>query len=136
MAAPNNIPIFPLTPASGWATLTAASIAKDGTGAVVLGAAAGVYGAYVDHVRFQPLGSNIASVARVFLNNGSSNAVAANNSLIGEISLPQTVLSEVVGQTTVKLPFNVSIPPGYKIYVDIATAVAAGWQATLFAGNY
>lgn len=136
---PNFNPIFTRVPRSAWATITAANTAKDGTGTTLLvGTADAVEGAMFGDILCEPLGTNVASVLRVFLNNGSTPATAANNSLIGQISLPATTLSETTTATMqqVERIFSKPIPPGYRIYVCLATAVAAGWQVTAGLGDY
>lgn len=134
--AANTSPIFPDTPKAAWATITAANTAKDGTGTVNTIMTAGVDAAYVTKVRAQPLGTNVASVLRIFLNNGSTNATAANNSLIGELALPATTLDEDSAQTSQDLTLELAIPAGYKLNAVIGTAVAAGWQVTAFSQDY
>jgi len=125
---PANInPVFGLTPKEAFSTLTTANIAKDGTGTVVTVVTAGANGAMVQDIRAMPLGTNTASVLRVFLNNGSTNTTASNNSLWYEVSLPSTTLTEVAGQNPVIVPINRTLQTGYKLNVVIGTTVAAGW---------
>lgn len=133
----NTAPIFPRVGKTAWATLTAANTAKDGTGAVgtIFTADAG-NGSRLDTIKCRPLGSNVASVLRVFVNNGSTSATPANNSLYMERSLALTTLSEVAEQTDVEIPLNLVLPPGYKVIVTLGTTVAAGWQITGVGGDY
>jgi hypothetical protein len=136
--AANTDPIFPLTPKASFATLTAANTAKDGTGVTAQIVAAGANGAYVESIRCQPLGTNVASVLRIFLNNGGSSAVASNNSLWYEVALPVTTLTETnkMLATDILLTLNRAIPSGYKLLACLGTAVAAGWQVTGNSGDY
>lgn len=134
--AANTTPIFPLTPKASWATITAANTAKDGTGTVNTVVTAGANSAYVEDIRAKPLGTNVASVLRIFLNNGSTNTVAANNTLWYEISLPVSTLTEVASMNDVVIPINRAIPAGYKLNAVIGTAVAAGWAVTGASGDY
>ncbi len=76
------------------------------------------------------------SVLRVFLNNGSPNAVAANNTLIADVTLPAITNSEVAAQIENEIPINEAIPAGYVLNVTLGTAVAAGYAVTVFAGDY
>lgn len=136
---PNFAPIFTRVPRSAWAALTAANTAKDGTGTVAtILTADAVEGGFLHKIVLEPSGTNVATIARVFLNNGASNAVAANNSLIAQIGLPATTLSEtaVAGMTPVERVFNIPIPPGFRVNVVLSTAVAAGWHVTAIAGDY
>ena len=127
----------PATGQIGWATLTAANTAKDGTGTtatVLTGAANGTQ----PHVlKFRPLGTNVATVARIFLNNGLTSATAANNSLFQEVTLPATTLTEVAGQLEYYADLRglLFLPAGYNLNVCLATAVAAGWQVTATGGD-
>src|SRR3990167_2928380 len=97
--AANKEAIFPLTPKIGFGNVTTANTAKDGTGTVVLIFTAGANGARLDKIKAKAAGTNTASVARFFINNGSTPTSAANNTLFGEISLPATTLSEVAALT-------------------------------------
>lgn len=136
---PNFAPIFTDTPRSAWSAITAANTAKDGTGTtLVVVTADAVEGGYFMGLTCEPAGTNVATVCRVFLNNGSTPATAANNTLIGQISLPATTLSETSTATmqSVDRIFNRPLPPGYRIYVCLATAVAAGWHITGLSGDY
>ena len=94
-------------------------------------------GGYVQRIRFRTLGSNTnATVARVWVNNGATNATAANNTLIDEITLPTTTVSQAAAQANYELPLNFALPPLYTIYVTLGTASASGIQATVIGGDY
>lgn len=136
----NTSPIFPLTPkapATLPTLLTTANTAKDGTGTVVqISEAAGANAAFCTEITALPIGTNTASVLRIFLNNGSTNTTAANNILWKEVSLPATTLTEVAAQTPVVIPINQAIPTGYRLYATIGTTVAAGWRVIALTGDY
>ncbi len=134
--AANTAPIFTKDPKAGWATLTTANTAKDGTGTVSTLLTAGANGQLVDRVVAKPLGTNIASVLRLFLNNGSSPATPANNTYLADVSLPATTISEVAGQPVVEIALGFALPAGYKINACIGTTVAAGWAVAAFGGDY
>ena len=93
-------------------------------------------GGYVQKVRFRSLGTNVATVARVWINNGSTTGTATNNTLYDEISLAATTVSQTSALSVYELPLNIALPAGYKIYITIGTAVAAGYIATVIAGKY
>lgn len=126
--AANINPVFGLTPKEAFSRLTTANTAKDGTGTVVTVVTSGANGCMVQDIRAMPLGTNTASVLRVFVNNGSTNNTASNNSLWYETSLPATTLTEVAAQTPVIIPINRTLQTGYKLNVVIGTTVAAGWS--------
>lgn len=135
--AANTDPIYPATPKAAWCVLTAANTAKDGTGTVgTCFTADATNGSRIDRIRIRPAGTNVASVARFFVNNGSTNATAGNNSFLFDVSLPAITNSEVAAQADLELQVNLALPAGYKINVAIATAVSAGWAFTGLGGDY
>lgn len=141
--AANTIPIFSKLGQVSWVTMTAANTAADGTGTVgTLFTADATNGGRVERIRVLPLGTNVATVLRVFINNGSTSATAANNSLLAEIALPATTVTQVSSQTPMDLPnsadlvFPLVLPPGYKLLVTLGTAVAAGYSIVATGGTY
>jgi hypothetical protein len=93
-------------------------------------------GSFVQRIRFKAGGTNIASVARIFLNNGAAPTTATNNVFYGEVSLPATTAIATAATIEIDYPLNFALPPGFRIYFGLGTAVAAGWVATVIAGNY
>jgi hypothetical protein len=93
-------------------------------------------GSFVQRIRFKPGGTNIASVARIFINNGAAPTTATNNVFYGEVSLPATTAIATAATVEIDYPLNFALPPGFRIYFGLGTAVAAGWVATVIAGNY
>lgn len=136
--AANNNPIFSKSGAIQWAAaaLAAANTAKDGTGTVTTVFTAGVEGNFLHKLIARPRGTNVATVLRVFVNNGLTNATAANNTLISELTLPATTLSEVAAQPAFELPINFILPTGHVVFCTLGTAVAAGFSITMIAGEY
>lgn len=146
--AANTSQIFSKVGQIGWCVLTAANTAMDGTGTVGTAFTAdATNGGRVERLRCMAAGTNVATVARVFVNNGSTNATAGNNTLIAEIALPATTASnsaEVNALVPIELPIfsgdnsalPMVLPPGYKILVVLGTAVSAGWAFTAFGGSY
>lgn len=141
--AANTAPIFGKAADIQWGAtaITTANTAKDGTGTVLtaftaLASGSGGEGSFLQRIRFRPAGTNVATVARVFINNGSTNATAANNILWDEITLAATTLSEVAALSTYELPLNFAIPPGYTVNVTIGTTVSAGYYVTVIGSKY
>ena len=133
----NTQPIFSSLGDIEWGTtaITTANTAKDGTGTVLTCFTAGVDGGFVQRIRFRSAGTNIATVARVFINDGVGTA-AADNILYDEITLAATTLSEVAAQPVYELPLNFALPPGYKLNVTLGTTVAAGYYVSVIGGKY
>lgn len=93
-------------------------------------------GGYVQRVRFRPLGTNVATVARVWINNSSATTTAENNTLWDEIAIASTTVSQTAAQANYELPLNFPLPPSYRLYVTLGTAVAAGFDVTVIGGKY
>ena len=93
-------------------------------------------GGFIQRLRFKAIGTNIATVARIYLNNGSANTTAANNVFFGEIALPATTASNTAATAEIDYPLGFSLDPGFCIYVGVATTVAAGWICTALGGKY
>ena len=136
--ATNTTPIFTGTAVSPFgAAVTAANTAADGTGTVTtIFTTDATNGGFCGFIKLKPLGTNVASVARFFINNGSTNATATNNALIGEVTLPATTVSQTASLIELGYPVMMAIQAGYKINMTIGTAVAAGWIASVEAGSY
>src|SRR5687767_13268714 len=82
-------------------------------------------GSPLSRLRFKGGGTNVATVARIFLNNGADPTVATNNSFFGELPLPATTAA-AAGATgpDIDYPMNIVLPPGWRVYVGLGTAVA------------
>jgi len=139
MAAPNALALFSRVADWQWTVpVLAANTSKDltaGTSYLVFTADA-TNGGYVKKLRIRHLGTNIATVLRVFINNGSATTTAANNSLYDEIGIAANTLNEAAASAIYELPINEALPPGYKIYVTVGTVIAAGLAVTAVAGKY
>lgn len=147
MAAANTSQIFSSKGVIGWQTLTTANTAKDGTGTVALIFTADASnGGRVERIRAVPLGTNVATVLRIFINNGSDPTTAANNTLYAQATLAATTNTEIAALAAVELPnaltvadgtaFPLVLPPGYRIYATLGTAVAAGYAVQAIGGSY
>jgi hypothetical protein len=141
--AANNLPIYTRLGDVQWTTnMTAVNATTDLTSGTIYLAftADATNGGYVQRIRFKPNNAsgtnNVATVARVWLNNGSTTATAANNTFIDEISLPATTGSATAALPVYELPLNLALPAGYTIYVTLGTGVAGGYRATVIGGKY
>ena len=137
--AGNNDPIYSRVGAIGQTTgITSAQNTYDGAGAndTLVFTADATNGSFVQRLRFKAKGTNVATVARIYINNGSTNGTAANNVFYGEFSLPATTATATASTGDFDYPLNFALPVGWKIYVGLGTAVAAGWTVSTIAGNY
>ena len=136
--AQNRQPIWPKEPNTGVdnattmaPTLTTA--AADYTGISAnnqLVATGGADGTLIMGLRFIPLGTNVATVARIYFNDGSDPTVATNNEIIGKISLPATTASNTSAEAEVVWPWGELLKSPSRLYVGLGTTVAAGWRVT------
>lgn len=140
--AANTAPIYTLVPnfgGIGTAVTTAANTAFDGTGTVITTFTAGSNGSFVQKICFRAqggAGNNVATVARVFVNNGSTQSTATNNMFCDEITLPATTGSAVAALAPIDLPINFYIQGGYKFNWCLGTIVATGYWTHAVGGDY
>jgi len=136
----NTAPIFTLRPEIMWsASITAANNTGDLTSGTVYPVfTAGTEGSYVQKIRFRHTGANsAATVARVWINNGSTTATAINNTLFDEITIAANATFVTnAASTNYELPLMFALPPNYIIYVTIGAAAAGGIDATVIGGDY
>lgn len=122
--------------------MTAGNIsAYNGTdaNAVLIYTADATNGSYVQKVRLKCgaiSGTSAASVMRFFVNNGSTNGTAANNGYIGEMALPVVTVSASAATAEVEYILNLPLPPGYRLYAGLGTAVTTGWHVVVIGGKY
>ena len=146
---PNYNPIFTSGAEISWPSVSAITTvntgatntaAYDGTANANLVFSAGPGGSFLQKLVFESgAGSNAASVARVFINNGLTPATPANNNLYHSISLPTTTAVPTTANPHIELPLNIQLPPGYRIYVAIsagASPLTGGWIITAIGGDY
>jgi hypothetical protein len=136
----NTSPIFTLTPSVEWGSQMNAA----NTGGITGGTAypvftAGTNGSYVQKIRFRHQSNNTnnaATVARVFINNGSDYSVGLNSAIFDEITIAANTASQTTASTNYELPLNFAVPPNYRIFVTLGTGVASGILATVVGGDY
>lgn len=146
--AQNTAPIFPLIPKVTWVSGAAATAgtpgltantSKDAASGTIYGpifTADATDGSRLDFIKVRALGTNVATLMRVFVNNGSVTTTAANNALFIERQIAATTVSETAEQPDIIVPMNISLPASYRIYVTFATVVAAGFHVTGVGGDY
>jgi hypothetical protein len=143
--AANTVPIYSKAGQIEWAPaeLKTANTAMDGTGTVATIFTAGADGGRVERVRCKANGTNVATVLRLFINNGGANTTAANNNLYAEKTIAATTASAVAALLTNELPdtvdttaFPIVLPAGYKLLATIGTTIASGIQVTAVGSSY
>lgn len=140
----SNLPIYCDTPdvstngTTGMSQgVTSAAADYDGTSAnYVLVFTAGADGGFLERIRCKAKGTNVAAVGRVFVNNGSTPGTASNNAFYDEITLPATTAATTTATATIDAPMNLRLPAGFRVYVGLGAAVAAGWVFMGVGGQY
>ena len=146
--AQNTSPIFPLVPEVMWVSGTGATAGTPGltantttdlTAGTIYGpifTADATDGSRLDFIKVRSLGTNVATVVRLWINNGAATTTAANNTLYLERTLSATTVSQTAELPDIILPLNISLPAGYRVYATFGTAVAAGFHLTAVGGDY
>ena len=122
----------------GATALVAANTTYEATGSNVLTVfSSSVSGSFVQRVRFKASGSTVATVARLFINNGGAITTTANNILFDEITLPAITSGSTAATAVFELPLNAALPSAYRILATTATAqVNGGWYVSAVGGSY
>lgn len=119
---------------------TAANTTKDLTsGTTYLVYTSPTDGGLIDFIRLTPLGTNVATVCRVWLNNGSATTTATNNVMIDQRSLPATTNTETAAIAIFDIPLRGllgDIKAGYRVYLTFGTAVAAGYAVMVASSKW
>jgi hypothetical protein len=123
---------------SGLVVGPTATTTLDGTGTMYKAFTAGANGSYVQKVRFRPVGSPAATVARIFV---SSNTTTSNTNtwLYDEITLPAVTVSQTAATSVFELPLNFALNAGYLLYVTFGTSTGSagtGYSVVTIAGDY
>lgn len=143
--AANTIPIYSKAGQINWnpTLVQTANTAMDGTGTVATLFTAGADGARVDRIRAKAAGTNVATVLRIFINNGGATSTPANNILYAEKTIAATTAAAAAALLTNELPdttdttaFPIVLPAGYKITATIGTTVAAGLYLSAVGSSY
>lgn len=136
----NTQPIYSIAPDVQWNTIpsgTTANTAVDGTGTVfTVFTADATNGGFVQSIRVKAASVSTATVIRFFINNGSTNATAANNVFFDELAIPTITSSNTAAVVLFEVPLGFALPPGYKINCCYATSVTGAISLCTFAGKY
>lgn len=121
-------------------TLTAANNDYTGVSAQVVFTAHATEGGRLGAIRLVPKGTNVATLVRIFLNNGGAIGTATNNQFLFEMALPASTASATAAQNIIEVPMGgnmrgINLQPGFRVTAQLATAVATGWVAQAIDGG-
>ena len=132
----NTSPIFKRAPSIQWTgPITAAHGTLDGTGPAEVLYTAGLEGAQVDRILVNQLGDNSAAnsvMLMLFVNNGQSPAVAANNCLLRRWQ----VAPGLNGIQTWDFATDLGLDPGYRLLLAVDVTLTAGFKAAALGGPF
>lgn len=144
----NTSPIFSITGAidsvasnnAGLVVGPTANTALDGSGTLYKAFTAGSNGSYVQKIRFRPVGSPAATVARVFISSSTTTSTTATW-LYDEITLPAVTQSQTAASSVFELPLNFALDASYLLYVTFGTSTgtvgtANGYSVVVVGGDY
>lgn len=143
--AANTSPIFILTPNMQWAKLDYAPpsgsshIASGSLGTEVkVVYSASLNGSRIDELRILSLGTNPATVVRLFVNNGSDNNTIINNSLFDEITIAGTSMTEAVANVVNDIVYTngLNLAPSHRLLAVTSVSQSDGLHITAFGGDY
>ena len=141
--AANTSPIFTLT-AQNWFSdaliLTANTTADLTSGTIYLLATAGANGARFDRLFMQPIGNaaqnNVATVLRLWLNNGGVTSTAANNRFFLDATLAASTGSITASVPAQIIELNLPVAATHRRYATLGTTVATGYHGMVAGGDY
>lgn len=144
--AANTAPIFSIVGAidsvasnnSGLVVGPTANTALDGSGTLYKAFTAGTNGSYVQKIRFRPVGSPAATVARVFISSSTTTSATATW-LYDEITLPSVTQSQTAASSVFEIPLNFALDPSYLLYVTFGTSTGSsgtGYSVVVIGGDY
>lgn len=144
----NVAPIYPNVGNINGAVVATANTALDGSGTigttVIVIATGGTNGSLFSRIRVLHMGTNVVTVLRIFKNNGSTNATAANNLLLFEVTMAANTVSQIAASVPVEIPLGTTGPvspglvlkSGERILASVGTTIAAGLMTSAIGGDY
>lgn len=122
----NNLAVFPVSGNIDWITgITAANTNTDltsGTSYLVFTAGANGSDLRKIVIKANPGNNTALTVARIWINNGSTVGTASNSFLYTEANIPATTASSTAAQPDFVIPMGFDLDAGFKIYLTLGTA--------------
>lgn len=86
--------------------------------------------------KIRSTGVGVASVLRLFINNGSANGTNTNNALYAELSLPAITATQTSATPDFEIPMNIMLPASYRVLYTFGTAPVNVWYVYGVGGDY
>ena len=83
-------------------------------------------------------GTTVGGFCGVMSNSSATftNSLLLNTTFFGELSIPATTATATAATVDLDYPFNIALPPGYRVLAGLGTTTANGIIATAVAGKY
>lgn len=141
--AANTAPIYPSVGHIEGGSVKTGNVNLDGTGTlgtdISVIATGAANGSIFTRVRALALGTNVPTVLRVFWNNGSTNATAANNRLLYEFTIAANAISQVAASIPTDCPLGsngIVLKSTERLLASVGTTIAAGLSCVAYGGDY
>jgi hypothetical protein len=141
----NTNPIFIGTPNVQWAKLFASSLPTGSHNAcgtlgtdIMVAYSASANGSRIDEVKIVSLGTNNPTIVRLFVNNGLDNTIPTNNSLIDEVLIAGTTISENTNRPVEQIFYTngLNLGASHRLLAVTSVSQSAGLHITAFGGDY
>jgi hypothetical protein len=97
-------------------------------------------GGYLREIRIKanPANNTAATVARIWINNGSTLGTSSNSALLTEVGIPATTAIATQPLPDIVVPINMAVPATYRFYLTVGTAPGGSGEftATGIGGKY
>jgi hypothetical protein len=139
---PGNVqPIFARIGKIGNVNIAAAVTGADLTSAGLIFTSDATNGSIVNEVRLKylPGTSTVATVLRIWINNGSALATTTNNALVTEISVAAITTTQTAATADYSIPMprgGLVLPPSYRMYATIGTYSTGTFMVSAYGGDY
>ena len=116
---------------------TAVNVSRNATGSNVYELFLAKSPTFIEKVVFQSLGSNDATVARIFINEeypitgGRFDTTGVHNFLLDEVTLPLTAASETAELASVEVTITTMVGKEQQLLITLGTAPASGYDIHL-----
>jgi len=143
--AANTSPIFIRTPNIQWTKLDYAPpsgsshIASGSLGTEVkVVYSSSLNGSRIDEVRIISVGTNDATVVRLFINNGQDNNVITNNSLIEEVLIAGSTMTEFAALPLEQILYTngLNLAPSHRLLAVTSVSQSDGLHISALGGDY
>lgn len=131
-----STPVFVQTPKVSWGKVKTENANMDGTSTMVTVFTAGDNGSRIDKIKVKHEGTCIQTVLRFFINNGSDNELAANNTLWKELTILAATAAADSALEEYEIDADLILPASHKLNVAVGKTIDNYLHVTAEGGDY